>query len=303
MSTDNPVLETANKFYETTAEAEPNMPTAETVTPAEPQDPPQEVEVLEKPEEVEAKADAEPEELGSNDEEETTQYVEIDGKEISLDDVKKGLNSNFMQSDYTKKTTELADERKTFDVERESERDNLLKAKAEVTEMRDTLSVLVAEDEAINWAELKEDDPDRYIELKELADSRREALAKVKAERETPTDDPAVIEAEQGKLFSAHPDWLDGEGKQTEAFTKDISLMNDYSVKAGFDPSEFAQMTKAHHLDTILKAAKYDQLQDKGREIKAKRDKVPVVTKPKATKVTTQSKAAHEVFYGKAVEG
>ena len=85
MSTDNPVLETANKFYETTAEAEPNKPTEETVTQAETQDSQQEVEVLEKPEEVEAKADAEPEELESNDEEETTQYIELDGKEIKGD--------------------------------------------------------------------------------------------------------------------------------------------------------------------------------------------------------------------------
>ena len=44
-------------------------------------------------------------------------------------------------------------------------------------------------------------------ENQEQADKRKEALEKVKAERETPADDPAMIQAEQGKLFlirSAH---------------------------------------------------------------------------------------------------
>jgi hypothetical protein len=296
MSLDTPQVETADKFY-TTDTTELNTPPAEPVTTADIQDPPQEEEVLDKPEEVEAKADTEAEEPESKDDEEEL-YLDLFGEEVTLKDVQKWQKGHMMQSDYTKKTTALAEERKTFDAERTTERENLLKSQTEVTEMRDMLSVLVAEDEAIDWVELKEDDPERYIELTEKADSRKAALEKVKAERSTPTDDPAVVAAEQGKLFSANPDWLDKDGNRTESFNKDIGLMNDYAVNAGFSVEEFNAMTKAHYLTTILKAAKFDQLQDKGREIKAKREKVPVVTKPKATNATSESKPAHEVFYG-----
>ncbi len=292
---DNPIVEPADKFYTTdSVEAEPSAPAVQAeVTKQEIQEPEQEVEKLDNP----VKVKAETEESESEESEQESQYLDLDGAEVGLDDVRKWRDGHMMQSDYTKKTTTLADERKTFEAERESERENLLQAKSEVSEMRDTLSVLVAEDEEINWVELKEDDPDRYIELKEQADKRKEALAKVKADRETPVDDPALIQAEQGKLFQANPEWLDENNKPTEAYSKDVDLMNDYVNKAGFDPEEFKSITRAHHMMTILKAAKHDQLQEKGREIKEKREKVPVVTRPKATESNTQSKSMADTFY------
>lgn len=277
-------VEPADKFYKTD-EPEHVEPTEESVTTQE-QAPEQEVEELAKPEESE--------ESGS----EESQYVEIDGKEIDLDDVRKWRDGHLMQSDYTKKTTALAEERTSFNTERTNERENLLKEKTDVSGMRDLLSVLVAEDEVINWAELKEDDPDRYIELKERADKRKDALEKVKLERETPADDPALIATEQGKLFAANPEWLDKDNKPTELFTKETTLMNDYAIKAGFSSDEFKQLTRAHYLTTILKAAKYDQLQDKGRKIKEKREKLPVTTRPKASKAGQETTMA-ERFYGK----
>lgn len=288
---DNPITEPENKFYNAVTESEPTKPAEEVVVNAEVQAPPEE-ESLEAPvvdtEETEAK-----------DEDKESQYIDLDGSEIDLEDVRKWRDGHLMQSDYTKKTTTLADERKAFEAERESERENLLKSQSEVSEMRDTLEVLVMEDEAVDWVELKEDDPERYIELKEKADKRKESLEKIKADRATPTDDPALIATEQGKLFAANPAWLDKDKKITEAFTADTKLMNEYAIKAGFDPEEFSQLNKAHYLNSLLKAAKYDQLQEKGRKIKETREKVPVVTKPKA-KTNSQPKPSHEVFYGQS---
>ncbi len=298
MSLDNPVVETADKFYKSAEDSDlVETPEATDVTETDDiQDPlPKEGEELEKPEE----GKTEPEESEETDDDEETQYVEIDGKEISLEDIRESLKSDFMQSDYTKKTTALSEERKTFEAERDSERETLLKSQSEVSDMRDQLTVLVAESEEIDWEELKEDDPDRYIELKELADKRKAALEKVKADRETPADDPALIQAEQEKLFAANPDWFDDDNKPTETYSKDTALMNEYATKAGFTADEFKQMTRAHYLTTILKAAKYDQLQEKGRKIKKTREKVPVVTKPKAKKTSTVKKSAADTFYGK----
>ena len=301
---DNPVLEPADVFYKKSSdESEPLKPTESAdVAKAEPQDPLQEVEELEKPDELEAKADGESDELDAEGEGEDALYVEIDGEEHNLDDVKKWRDGHMMQSDYTKKTTALADERKAFDAERDSERETLTQTKAEVSDMRDQLAALVAEDEVIDWAELKEDDPDRYIELKEKADKRKETLANIKAERETPVDDPAKVQAEQRKLFDANPDWLDKEGKTTDAYTKDVALINGYASNAGFDAEEFGKMVNANMMNAILKAAKFDELQAKGKVIGDKRKAVPVVTKPKANAKTSGPKPAHEVFYGTKLE-
>lgn len=299
MSKDNPTEETSDTFYKKPAEPELAKPTEDAdVTKQETQTPGQEVEIIEKPVEVKAEAEAETEELDGKDEVETVQYLELDGKEVNLDDVRQWRDGHLMQSDYTKKTTDLAEERKAFKAESESGREQLLNDTAKVNEMRDMLSVLVQEEEAIDWAELKENDPDEYIKLKEKADKRKQALEKVKMERETPTNDPALVQAEQGKLFEANPEWLDEDKQPTDVYRADLKLINDYAVGAGFTVEEFKQLTQAHHMITILKAAKYDVLQDKGREIKAKREKVPVVTTPKAKTPAAKTVDAADVFYG-----
>ena len=296
---DNPAVEPADIFYANdTVTEEPTKPTEVADVTKQEQEPGQDAEILEKPEEETEQSDSKSEELESKDEEQESLFIELDGEEIDLEDVKKWRDGHLMQSDYTKKTTKLADERKTFDTERESERENLNQDRAKVSEMTDMLSVLVEEDAAIDWAELKEDDPDRYIELKEKADNRKAALEKVKAERETPLDDPAVIAEEQGKLFAANPDWFDDDKKPTKAYDEDINLMNKYAVESGFTNEEISQLTRAHYITTMLKAAKFDALQVKGREIKATREKVPVVSKPKASKKAAASKPMADVFYG-----
>jgi len=141
--------------------------------------------------------------------------------------------------------------------------------------------------------------PEEYIELKEKADKRKAALDKVKSERSIPVDDPALIVSEQGKLLKSDPNWLDKDGKTTESYSKDMAFLSDYAVKAGFSAEEFSQITRAHYITTILKAAKYEQLQEKGREIKEKRVKVPVVTKPKATKTAQPAASKVDMYYGK----
>lgn len=298
MSADNPKVEPEDQFY-TKSETPELLKTADEddVTKAEEQSPNQEDEKIDKPDELEAKVDDDSEELNADDEEEETQYIELDGTETSLDEVRKWRDEGLMQSDYTKKTTEHSQFAKKEREELAFDRENLTKANDEVSDMRDQLTVLVAEDETIDWAELKDSDPEEYINLKEKADKRKAALEKVKADRNTPADDPALIESERGLLFAANPEWLDKENKTTETFKKDTALMNTYVSKAGFSSEEFSSMTSSRQLTTILKAAKYDELQEKGRKIKEKRDKVPVVTKPKAN-IKTQPTSMADTFYG-----
>jgi len=295
---DNPVLETEaisveDVFYNDQKGSEPEpKPTDKTPVTSDQSEAEPKLELVEDKAKPEVKGDAE---TDTDDPGKVTQYLELDGKEHDLEEVKQWRDGHLMQRDYTKKTTALAEDRKTFDAERTTERETLLKAKAEISELRDQLTVLVEEDQGTDWEALKADDPDRYIELKEKLDKRKAALEKVKAEA-TPVDDPAMIQAERAKLYEANPEWFE-DGKPTDLYKADTALIQNYAVKAGFQAEEFATLTRAHYLTTILKAAKYDQLQEKTREIKEAREKVPVTLKPKG-KTTEPKKANHEVFYG-----
>jgi len=291
--TDNPLLETAEQFYNAGESEQKPTETTDVTTVQETE---QDVE-LAKPEEAEDKTEVEAVESEATDEEKESQFIELDGKEIDLDDVRDWRDNGLMQKDYTKKTTLLSNERKSFEVERSTERETIAQEKSKIIEMQDMLTVLVQEDAAIDWVELKEDEPERYIELKEKADQRKAALEKVKAERNTPVDDPALIQTEARKLFEANPTWVE-DGNVTEAYQTETALMNEYAMKAGFQPDEFANLNRAHYLQTILKAAKYDELQEKGRKIKEKREKVPVVLKPKGEVKSEQPKDAVSIMYG-----
>lgn len=279
---DNPILEPVDKLY-----PEPTKPTDVTAD----QKPSEENKPTEEKEQPVKVSEA------TVEDKESIQYLELDGKEYELDEIRVWKNGHMMQKDYTKKTTEHARQKEKDDAELKSGREALVQSQTQVIGMRDQLTVLVAEDEEIDWKELKDNDPDTYIKLKEKADSRKEALDKIKAQRATPYNDPAFIQSEQGKLFAANPEWLDDDKKATETHQKDITLIAQYATKAGFSPEEFERMTYAHHMITLLKAAKYDELQEKGRKIKATRDKVPVITKPKAAKQVSQPKDAVSIMY------
>jgi len=233
----------------------------------------------------------------SEGQEEEVHYLELDGEEHDLEEVRQWKQGNLRQSDYTKKTTKLADERKRFEAESSNTREQLLKSQTEVTALRDELKALVGEDESVNWVELRDSDPDRYIELKERADNRKAAIDKIKAERTISTDDPAQAQVEIIKFSKSNPEWLDDSNNYTDTYSKDMKLIGDYASNAGFTESEFKTLTKAHYLTALFKAAKYDQLQEKGREIKSKRIKVPVVTKPKAKKASQPGRSAADIFF------
>ena len=272
---DNPILETAET--EQTPTVDPNE--LENQQPAE------------GAEKVDEPAQAE------ESEEEVAHYIELDGKEYDLEEVKVWKNGHMMQADYTRKTTEHARTREKDLEEIKVEREKLSSEKAKVTELQDKLQALVMEDEGINWAELKEDDLETYVELKEKADNRKKLLEEIQAKRSTPTDDPALIETERAKLFSYNPNWVDKDGNFTDDYTNDIKLMDNYAAKSGFSADEYAQLTKASMLNTLLKAAKYDSLKEESRKISDKREKIPVVTKPKAKQTKVQSKSVAEAWF------
>ena len=211
--------------------------------------------------EAQAEEDIAPEaeELEADDGDQATEaetdedlYVEYKGREINLKDVEEWEQGNLRQSDYTRKTQQHAEEVKNFTAEKEE-----FNAKQiEFNQKLQQLEAMVEEDtpSADTLAEWREYEPEKLLEYQEKQARRKELLSAKQV-----TNNNVDVAAEQAKLWQANPQWSDN-GKQTKAFTDDIALTQEYALKNGYSNDELAGITSAHHLQTLINAAKYEKM-------------------------------------------
>lgn len=205
-------------------------------------------------------------------------YYELDGEEVSSKQLKEWKNDGLMQADYTRKTQELADSRKTFESDQES-------FKAKQSELNDKLAQVNAmiEEEtpsAETLAEWREYEPEKLLDYQDKQAKRKELLGSYKQDS-GPTFD---VEAERSKLWNANPTWLDN-GKQTQAFTDDMNSIQSYAEASGYNNEDFAGF-RAQDFQTMLDAAKYKALNKKNVAIEKKVRRAPVSTKPRQATVS-----------------
>ena len=215
----------------------------------------------------------------ADDEEEL--YVEINGREINLKDIEEWEQGNLRQSDYTKKTQELSEQRKTFDADKEAFTSQQTQLQGSIA----TLEAIIAEEtlSAEDVAELREYEPDAYIKYTEKLSKRDKALSEAKDIQPTSNVD---IEAERKALWDANPSWLE-DGKQTKAFTNDMNLLTDFAKTNGYSDAEISGIQHSRHWQTLIKAAKFDALGKKNAAIEKKVRRAPVSTKPKQVQQTS----------------
>jgi hypothetical protein len=208
-------------------------------------------------------------ETTDNDDEDL--YVEYKGREINLKDVEMWEQGHLMQADYTRKTQELSDSRKAV----EAQQAEFASKQQTLNDKLATIEAMIEEDTKTpeEIAELREYEPEKYIDYIEKQNKRKDLL---KAKQPVNKVD---VQAVSNELFTKHPEWIDG-GKQTEQFTKDMQMMNEYAQSMGYANSEIPNM-QAHHYETMLDAAKYRALKNKTAVIEKKVRKAPVSTRPK----------------------
>lgn len=231
-------------------------------------------------EEVEEESEVEePEEV----EEEQTFTIKAAGeeKEVTLDELKKSYQ---LGSDYTKKTQEVAEQRKIIEQE--------AKAIIEARQVRDNYSQKLQaieqfltgqNDNPAELAAMKENDPVGYaVKVAEMTE-KREQLQTVQAERarlaqEQQTESQAqmqrFVEQEQIKLAESLPEFSDK--------TKGEQIRNDirsYGKKVGFTDEELSQVYDSRHVLVLHKAAQYDKLMAGKAGVKKKVAKAPKTVK------------------------
>ena len=198
--------------------------------------------------------------------------VKIDGTdtEVTLDELQAGYSR---QADYTRKTQELANERKTLE-------EALGQYQQEITqgvEVREqyvqAIGQFIAQANSnlgeysrIDWKSLKENDPIEYVTKR---DEFREHQGRIQHAQQLQKKAAEDATADRGKLLQQQvslehermieivPDWADA-AKRSEMASK----IRGYADSVGFSSEEVEGLVDHRSLNILMKAMKYDALQN-----------------------------------------
>lgn len=264
--------------------------TDESITENPEEKPVEEIDENQEADESEQTEDGEVEDL----EEEEALYIDLDGEEVSLDQVKDWKANGLMQADYTRKTQALADDRKSL----ETDTSNLSTALEEVRTLTAELEAQIGAEDEVNMEELREDDPEEYIAQKERNEKREKLLAKSKESLTvTKSVSQEDVAAEQAKLMENNPEWV-VDGKATDAYKSDMKALDGYLKANGWTQEEFSEVYQSKHMQALIKAAKFDALKSKTKTISEKRKKAPVVKKGQSKSIKkAESRKIEDIFY------
>ena len=269
-------------------EPEGETPETEEATPAEEEESTEETqdESLEEESEEEAEEE-ESEEFDDEDEEELLYAVKVDGEEheVTLDELMKGYSR---QSDYTKKTQELSQGRKEIEEAKSTYDSALTQMQGERQHYINSISQILQnssnnlnEYNKINWDALKEDDPIEYVKMKEdfregkekmqaLDQQRQVAMQQQQAEVQKVQQE--AVQSERAKLVEAMPEWGDPD-KQKELATD----VKSYALTQGFSEEELNSLVDHRSVLVLMKAAKYDALENADVKSKKLKNKPKVI--------------------------
>lgn len=216
-------------------------------------------------EEIVEELEEETEEVHEEDEEEL--FYELDGEEVSLNQLREWKNNGLMQSDYTRKTQVLADERKAL----EAKLSKINEMESQFNDKISALDALLGNEEAeIDWEELAEHDPSEYLRKQRAIEAKRAKLDEAKSVKEKRLQDKMKVESE--KLLDSMPAWSDPKVLEKE-YNLSLKALGDI----GFTSDDLASESMIDHRLYVLssKAAKYDELQSKKPTVKKKVAKAP----------------------------
>jgi len=288
-------------------EPEGETPETEEAQPTEEEEsqPVAEDESLEEDTEEEEEPEGEEESEETDVEEGEELYtVKVDGteREVSLNEL---LNGYSRQSDYTKKTQQLSQERQQMGQLQQQWQQEMIAAQTERQQYIDALGQVVNQSMTgleeyanIDWETLKEDDPIAYVTRR---DEFREAQGNVRAMQEQQAyamqqQDAEMQNAiqyrareEMGMLVEKVPEWKDKETRQE--LTKNL---REYATGQGFSPEEISSLIDHRSLIVLMKAQKYDAMQNSDVKSKKLKNKPKVVRSGTGTtsKATSKSKRA-----------
>ena len=238
-------------------------------------------------EEEEAEEAEEESEETEGEEEEELYAVTVNGEEVavSLDELLSGYSR---QSDYTRKTQEIANDRKDIESLQERYNSEMTTIQQERQHYMEALQGIITNSAEgltkysdVDWENLKETDPIEFVTKREELRQSQEKVQALQREQyntqqrhqqEAQKMRAQIVQEEYGKLVEKLPEWGD-EDKQKEI----ASSVRSYASTQGFTEEELNSLVDHRSLLVLMKAEKYDQLQKSNVKSKKLKNKPKVI--------------------------
>lgn len=217
--------------------------------------------------------------------------VKVDGEEyeVTQDEL---LNGYQRQQAYTKRSQELAEQRKAFEAEAQR-----------VAQMRDAYAQQLEQLSQYNQQILGEAEPDWDALAKEYSaeelflyktklDQQKEQARQVEAERQVIAQQQAQeqqaqmqqhLAAQREEMLNRIPQWRDEDTR-----TKERLEVIKYAQRRGYSEQELANASDARAIEILHKAWQWDNLQEKKPAAKKKASKAPRMAKAGQPKTKAQ---------------
>ena len=213
---------------------------------------------------------------------EQTHRVRANGEdiEVTLDELK---NSYSRQSDYTRKTQEIAEAKRIL-AERLNKVEMLEKQLSDYQQNQNEMVQQLQDPGDEYWANLKSENPIQYmIERDEFREKQayQNDLRLQQEQMQKNLQEQKMLEAEESlkreneKLMELNPKWTD-----PNVFSNAKQRMKNAGKIVGFSDEELSQITDHRAVMVLHKAAMWDELQTRKSKIKP----APVKTNPRTGK-------------------
>lgn len=210
--------------------------------------------------------------------------IKVDGKEIEvpLSELKNGYQR---QADYTRKTMEVAEQRKQAEAEAQKATQERTQYQENLLRMQAQLEVALQEQQKIDWEQLIQTDPQEYLRQKHLFDQRQAAwqqnqqehyrLSQIEQAQEVQRRQD-YIKQQQAELLAKLPEWSDPKKAQAES-----AAIRSYLIDQGYTADTVDNLADANMVLTARKAMLYDQMVAKAQTAQKKVAQLPTkVEKP-----------------------
>ena len=271
------------------AEPEGETPETEEAAPVEEEESTEETQDESLEEETEEESEVEDESEESDEEEEVEELytLRVDGQEVevSLDELLKGYSR---QSDYTKKTQEIAEQRKQAEQLQQQYGSEIAQIQAERQQYMESLQNVIQNSMPaieqfgnVDWDRLKDADPIEYVKKKEEFREAQEKVQGMQMQYQQAYEQQAYEAQEQFKTHvrNEHMKFADivPEWKEEKSRKKLATNIRDYAIKVGYSAEEVGQLADHRSLLVLMKAQKYDELQNADLKTKKLKNKAKVV--------------------------
>ena len=198
--------------------------------------------------------------------------VKVAGEEVevTLDELARGYSR---QADYSRKTQQLAEERKAFHAEAEAIRQERAQYATLLGALQQQLQSTAQIEQQPDWDRLYEEDPINATRLerqwRKVQEDRVTKMSAIKAEQDrlnqtfeqqTAEQMKAILVEQAARLPEVIPEW-----KDEKVATEGKKQLRDWLTNQGLNEVEINSLHKAEHVAILRKAMLYDQGQRKAQ--------------------------------------